>query len=207
MKRFFGRKVAAPPAPTLAETSERLNNRSIQMDRQITELNRKIQALAAEMKKPQNKGRIPQLKRQAMDLIKRRKVLESQQGRIDGQRFNVDQMSFQQEQIQTNIDTVNCMKATNETLKKQMTKISIEGVDDVMMDMEDMMDEVNEISNILGGQIGEGFDEGELDAEFEALAFYDDEAPVSLDTGAAPQAAEADEDEIFAQQYMKQFMK
>lgn len=157
------------------------------MDRQIGELNRKIQVLAAEMKKPQNKGRLPQLKRQAMQLIKRRKVLESQQGRVDSQRFNVDQMSFQQEQIQTNLDTVNCMKSTNETLKKQMKKISIEGVDDLMFDMEDMMDEINEISDILGGQIGQDIDDGELEAEFEALAFYDEETPVDL--SADPQAS------------------
>ena len=83
------------------------------------------------------------------------------------------------------------MKDTNKVMKNQMKKINIDGVEDVVMDMEDMMEDCNEISDILGGQIGtEVYDEGELEAELDAMAFDMDEG-VSLDgiAGTAPAAA------------------
>ena len=121
------------------------------------------------MKMPQNKGRLPQLKRKALDLIKRRKALESMQSKVDGQRFNIDNMAFQQTQIQTNIDTVNAMKQNNKVMKEQMKNINVDDVDDLALDMEDLVAESNEISEILAAPIGADFDDADLEGELEAL--------------------------------------
>jgi charged multivesicular body protein 5 len=161
----------------MEQSAERLGNRSGQIDKQIQELNQKIQRCLQEAKLPQNRGRAQQLRNQAASYLKRRKLLEQQQARVEGQRFNLDQLAYQQEQVQTNIDTVNAMKATTAVLKKQMKQISIEGVDDLMMDMEDMVADANEISDLLAGGIGGEIDEGELTAELDA---WEDEG---LDAG------------------------
>ena len=169
MRRLFGKKKEAPQGPTLQETSENLGAKSSHMDKEINEINVKLAKITKDMKNPANKGRQAALKRQAMMLIKRRKMLESHQSTLEGQRFNLDQVAFTQDQIQTTIQTANTMKTTTQTMKKQMKQISIEGVEDTMFDMEDMLEDANEISGLLAGGIGEQYDEGELEAELDGL--------------------------------------
>lgn len=181
MRRLFGKKKEEPPPPSLGETSERLGNRSQKLEADLAEVNKKISEKAKELKLPANRGRQPAIKRQIMTLIKRRKTIEAQLGRVDQQRFNVDQIAFNQEQIQANIDTVNAMKANAAVMQKQMQSISIEGVEDTMFDMEEMMQDANEISDILAGSLGEDFDEDELEGEFAALEAELGEEGVSLD--------------------------
>lgn len=173
MRRIFGKKQQAPPAPSLGETAQRLEGKSAHIEKEISDLNVKIAQLSKEMKIPGNKGRVPQLKRQALQYLKRRKLLEGQLAKVEGQRYNVDQLAFDQDQIQTNIDSFNAIKATNDQLKHTLkaSKISIEGVDDAILDYEDVRDECNEISDLLSGNLGgEYIDEDELEAEFNAMA-------------------------------------
>ncbi|KAH0790968.1 Charged multivesicular body protein 5 [Histomonas meleagridis] len=174
MRRLFGRKKEVPQGPSLQETSEQLGAKSSHMDKEINEINVKLAKITRDMKNPANKGRQAALKRQAMMLLKRRKMLEAHQNTLEGQRFNLDQISFTQDQIQTTIQTANTMKSTAQTMKKQMKQISIEGVEDTMFDMEDMLEDANEISGLLAGGIGEQYDEGDLEAELDGLMEGDD---------------------------------
>lgn len=181
MRRLFGKKKEEAPPPSLSETSERLGSRSQKLEQDLADVNKKIQEKAKELKLPANRGRQPAIKRQIMTLIKRRKTLEAQLGRVDQQRFNVEQIAFNQEQIQANIDTVNAMKANAAVMQKQMKDITIEGVEDAMFDMDEIMADANEISDILAGSLGENFDEDELEGEFAALEAELGDEGVSLD--------------------------
>jgi charged multivesicular body protein 5 len=194
MRRLFGKKKEEPPLPTLEETAERMGSRDQHMDREIAELNLKIQNLAAESKLPQNRARAPYLRNQALNLLKRKKMLEMNQNRLMGQRMNLENIAYQQEAIQTNIQVAQQLTAGVKVMKNQMKKISIDGVDETMMDMEDLMADANEISDILGGQLGaDQIDDAELEAEFEALQ-YDADMGIGMDAGPVPAGAMADPD-------------
>jgi charged multivesicular body protein 5 len=174
-------------------TSERLGNRSAQLEKQINDLNRQIRQIGGEIKLPQNRGRVPALQQRAVGLLKRRKQLEAQQSRVEGHRFNVDMIAMQHEQTQTNIDTLAAIRAAHQALKQQMKQITIEGCDDVVNDMQDIVADANAISDILSGSIGgEYVDDGDLGAEFEALAYEDYGDPI-VDAGqTAPPAGDLD---------------
>lgn len=169
MRRFFGRKKEAPPVPTLQETSATMNLKVENMEQQIQDLRMKAAKLAKEADLPQNAARKASLKKQALSYIQRMKVLEKQLSTLQGQQFNLDQLAFSADMVQTNIATVNAMKQNVASMKKQLKEIKIDEVDDVMFDMEGMLDDANEISEILGGNIGEEFDDEELEGEWEAL--------------------------------------
>jgi charged multivesicular body protein 5 len=175
MRRLFGKKKQEPPAPTLDQTSERLGLRSAAMDKEVADLNAKLRTLAAEAKLPQNRTRVPLLRTQMQNLLKRRSLIQQNQQRLEGARFNIDNIAFQQEQIQTNIQVAGEMAAGAKLMKKQMKKINIDGVDDTMMDMDDLMADANEIGDILSTAVGTDYlDEGECDAELDALLEADD---------------------------------
>jgi len=182
MRRLFGRsKNEAPPAPKLEETSEKLGAKAASIEKEINEINSKINQLKRDYQNPSNKPRQAMIKNKIMGLMKRRKQYESMLSKYDGQRFNIDQVLFNKDQIQATIDTTNVMKASSQLMKQQMKEIKIDDVDDVMMDMEDYMFEANQISDVLAGNIGEGFDEMELEGEFAALENELDDGPISLD--------------------------
>lgn len=174
MNRLFGRKKQVEQGPTLQETSNMLGDRSSNLDKQINELNVKIAKISRDLKNPANRARQATLKNQAMQLLKRRKMLEQQQFRLEGQRFNLDQAAFTQDQIQVTIQTVNQMKMSNQVMKKQMKQISVEGVDDVMFDMEEMLEDANEVSDLLAQGVGNQIDDAELEAELEGLGDMED---------------------------------
>ena len=98
-------------------------------------------------------------------------MYEAQREQILNTQFNVDQAQFAHEQLQTTIVTVDAIKASNSTMQTQMQKINIDDVEDIMDDMEELMINQQEVSEILGRNyaVPEGFDEGALDAEFAQL--------------------------------------
>lgn len=184
MNRLFGRKKQAPQGPTLQETSEMLGQRSSNLDKEINEINVKLAKISRDLKNPANRARQPTLKNQAMQLLKRRKMLEQQQNRLEGQRFNLDQVAFTQDQIAVTIQTANQMKATNQVMKKQMKQINVEGVEDVMFDMEDMLEDANEVSDILAQGVGGQYDDADLEAELEGLGDMEDFSMEGIESNA-----------------------
>ena len=73
--------------------------------------------------------------------------------------------------LQNVMTTVDAMKSTNKTLKKQYGKIDIDKIERLQDEMQDLMEAGNEIQESLGRSydIPEDVDEAELDAELEAL--------------------------------------
>lgn len=63
------------------------------------------------------------------------------------------------------------MQAASKTLKKEQKKIKISDIDNMQDEMEDMLEDVGEISEILGRSYGmpDGIEEEDLDAELACL--------------------------------------
>lgn len=169
MKGIF-RKKHAPPPPTFDECSEKLNNRSHTIESEISSIDEKLSRLV------HSKSNID--KQRALQLLRRKRILTQQLNITENQQFNTNQMAFTQESINTAQSTVNAMKANMKTMNKQIRKLNINEMDGMMWDMEELMDDVNDINEILGGDIGEEFDEEELMEEFNAIEIEAPQTPL-----------------------------
>merc|ERR1719161_2294781 len=175
MKRIFGAaKLAAAPkeAPTLGQASEKI-------DGQMQDLDAKIKKCDAELKECLAKGgRNGPAKNRALMVLKRKKMIEQQRDQLMNTQFNVDSLAFAHEQAQNTAQTVEAMKASTEALKAQYANMNIGDIEKMSDDIQDLMFDQEEINDLLSRAytVPDGFDEADLDAEYEAL-----EAEIALD--------------------------
>ena len=138
------------------------------------------------------------LKQKALKILQRRKTIEAQRAQYEQQSFNMEQASLLTTSLANTMTTVDAIKSTNKTLKKQYGKIDVDKIERMQDEMADLMEMGNEIQESLGRayDIPEEVDEAELDAELEALGeeggfelesagevpgFMKDEVPVFID--------------------------
>lgn len=76
-----------------------------------------------------------------------------------------------QDNLKNTMTTVDAMKTTTKTLKKQYGKVDVDQIERLQDEMADLMDVGNEIQESLSRayDVPEDVDEAELDAELEAL--------------------------------------
>lgn len=94
-----------------------------------------------------------------------------------------------QDNLKNVMTTVDAMKTTTKTLKKQYGKIDIDKIERMQDEMADLMDIGNEINESISRayDIPEDVDEAELDAELEALGEESlFENPMTGDSEAVP---------------------
>lgn len=98
-------------------------------------------------------------------------MYETQRDQMANQAFNIDQTAFAIETVQNTQTTVAAMSAAAKTLKKEQKKININDIENMQDEMEDLLEDVGEISDILGRSYGtpDGIDEEDLDAELACL--------------------------------------
>lgn len=111
------------------------------------------------------------LKQKALKVLQRRKMIESQRDQLQQQSWNMEQASMMTDNLKNVMTTVDVMKDTNKTLKKQYGKIDIDKIERLQDEMQDLMEVGNEIQESMGRSydVPEDVDEAELDAELEAL--------------------------------------
>ena len=111
------------------------------------------------------------LKQKALKTLQRRKMHEAQREQLQQQSWNMEQADMMTSSLQNVMTTVDAMKSTNKTLKKQYGKIDIDKIERLQDEMQDLMEAGNEIQETLGRSydVPEDVDEAELDAELEAL--------------------------------------
>lgn len=119
------------------------------------------------------------------------RMYEQQRDQLANQQFNVDQTSFAISTVKDTQTTVAAMSAASKTLKKEAKKIKLSEIEDMQDEMEgkkttkyllvythitsfcliDMLEDVGEISEILGRSYGmpDGIEEEDLDAELACL--------------------------------------
>lgn len=167
MRRLFG---SAPepkgPAPSLSDASAKIDGRVSNLDEKIAKCDEDLKRLMAG-----GKSRNPADKKRALDVLRRKKMYEQQRDQAVGQQFNVDSLAFAQEQVEVTMTSVAAMKAGHQDLKAQYQQLDIGDVERLMDDMADLADEAAEINEAISQSyaVPDGFDEADLDAEFESL--------------------------------------
>ena len=129
------------------------------------------------------------LKSKALKLLQRRKLYESQRDQLQQQSWNMEQASMMTDNLKNVMTTVDVMKDTNKTLRKQYGKVDIDKIERMQDEMQDLMEVGNDIQESMSRSydVPEDVDEAELDAELEALG---EEAEMEGGFGVAQGSAE-----------------
>jgi charged multivesicular body protein 5 len=111
------------------------------------------------------------LKQKALKVLQRRKQYEAQREQLSQQSWNMEQAGMMQDNLKNVMTTVDAMKTTTKTLKKQYGNIDIDKIERMQDEMADLMEIGNEINESISRayDVPEDVDEAELDAELEAL--------------------------------------
>jgi charged multivesicular body protein 5 len=127
------------------------------------------------------------LRQKALKVLQRRKQYEAQREQLSQQSWNMEQAGMMQDNLKNVMTTVDAMKTTTKSLKKQYGKIDVDKIERLQDEMADLMEMGNEIQESISRayDVPEDVDETELDAELEALGeetMFED----SLGEGAIP---------------------
>lgn len=188
MNRLFGSKNTAPK-PTLDGAISNVLSPMVfmiyllatnftQVDNRISSIDVKLAALTSELTTYQSKiskmrdgpGKTA-LKQKALKVLQRRKQYEAQRDQLSQQSWNMEQAGMMQDNLKNTMTTVDAMKTTTKSLKKQYGKIDVDQIERMQDEMADLMDVGNEIQESISRayDVPEDVDEAELDAELEAL--------------------------------------
>lgn len=170
MHRLFGKPKPKVEAPTLGDASSSIGGRLKDLDDKIKGLDNELRRFKEQLKKATGSA-ATQIKKRAMDTLKRKRMYESQRDQLANQQFNVDQTAFAISSVRDAQVTISAMQAATKTLKIEHKKIKIADIDNMQDEMEDMLEDVGEISEILGRSYGmpDGVEEEDLDAELACL--------------------------------------
>lgn len=111
------------------------------------------------------------LRQKALKVLQRRKQIEAQKDQLMQQSWNMEQANMMQDNLKNTMTTVDAMKTTTKTLKKQYGKVDIDQIERMQDEMQDLMEVGNEIQESISRayDVPEEVDEADLDAELEAL--------------------------------------
>jgi len=170
MHRLFGKPKAKVEAPSLDSTSSAIGGRMADLENKIKGLDNELRVFKEQLKKASG-STAAQLKKRATDVLRRKRMYEQQRDQLANQQFNIDQTAFAVNTVKDTQQTVAAMSAAAKTLKKEQKKININDIENMQDEMEDLLEDVGEISEILGRSYGmpDGIDEADLDAELACL--------------------------------------
>ncbi|OJJ89170.1 putative SNF7 family protein (Cta1) [Aspergillus glaucus CBS 516.65] len=170
MNRLFGAKNTTPK-PTLDGAISNVDNRISSLDVKLASLNSELSTYQAKISKMRDGPGKNALRQKALKVLQRRKQFEAQRDQLSQQSWNMEQAGMMQDNLKNTMTTVDAMKTTTKTLKKQYGKVDIDQIERLQDEMADLMDVGNEIQESLSRayDVPEDVDEADLDAELEAL--------------------------------------
>ncbi|KAL2814725.1 Snf7 family [Aspergillus cavernicola] len=170
MNRLFGTKNAAPK-PTLEGAISSVDNRVASIDVKLAALNSELASYQSKLAKMRDGPGKNAIKQKALKVLQRRKQYEGQREQLSQQSWNMEQAGMMQDNLKNVMTTVDAMKTTTKTLKKQYGNIDIDKIERMQDEMADLMEVGNEINESISRayDVPEDVDEAELDAELEAL--------------------------------------
>ena len=141
------------------------------LDVKLAKLNAELSTYQSRLAKMRDGPGKSALRQKALKLLQRRKMFEAQRGQLEQQSWNMEQASMMTDNLQNVMTTVDALKTTNKTLKRQYGKIDIDKLERLQDEMADLMEMGNEIQESMSRSydVPEDVDEAELDAELEAL--------------------------------------
>ncbi|KAK6516478.1 hypothetical protein TWF506_006385 [Arthrobotrys conoides] len=170
MNRLFGSK-STGPKPTLDDAITKIDTRVSSLDVQISKLNAELATYQSKMSKMRDGPAKNSIKTKALSVLKRRKQYETQRDQLMNQSWNMEQANMMTDNLKNVMTTVDALKTTNQTLKKQYGKINIDKIEQLQDEMADLLEIGNDINASLARayDVPDDIDESELDAELEAL--------------------------------------
>ena len=148
-----------------------VDNRVASIDVKLAALNSELSSYQAKMSKMRDGPGKNAIKQKALKVLQRRKQYEAQREQLSQQSWNMEQAGMMQDNLKNVMTTVDAMKTTTKTLKKQYGNIDIDKIERMQDEMADLMEVGNEINESISRayDVPEDVDEAELDAELEAL--------------------------------------
>ncbi|KAB8074124.1 Snf7 family [Aspergillus leporis] len=170
MNRIFGTKSNAPK-PTLDGAIANVDNRVASIDVKLAALNSELSTYQSKIAKMRDGPGKNALRQKALKVLQRRKQYEAQRDQLSQQSWNMEQAGMMQDNLKNVMTTVDAMKTTTKTLKKQYGKIDVDQIERMQDEMADLMEVGNEIQESISRayDVPEDVDEAELDAELDAL--------------------------------------
>ena len=152
-------------------TPQKVEDRISTLDVKLTSLNSELTTYQTKISKMRDGPGKTALKQKALKVLQRRKQYEAQRDQLEGQSWNMQQAGMMTDNLKNTMTTVDVMKDTTKTLKKQYRKIDIDKIDRMQDEMADLMDMGNEIQDSISRayDVPDEVDEADLDAELEAL--------------------------------------
>ncbi|KAJ9454650.1 Charged multivesicular body protein 5 [Diplonema papillatum] len=181
MKRLFGVKADAKPAPTLDDTSDRMDKRIGVTDGKIKRLDDELNQVREQLKRARPGPQKNRLLQRGAQLLKQKRLYEGQRDQVENQRFNMDQMKYAAESVKDTMDHVQCLTSTAKELKSQQKTLNIDKIAAMQDELQDLYQDNEEIQEILGRSyaIEDEMDDDEVAAE---LMDLEDDYLASNDT-------------------------
>lgn len=148
-----------------------MDSRVSSLDVKLSSLNSELTTYQSRMAKMRDGPGKTALKQKALKVLQRRKQIEAQKDQMMQQSWNMEQANMMQDNLKNTMTTVDAMKTTTKTLKKQYGKVDIDQIERMQDEMQDLMEVGNEIQESISRayDVPEEVDEADLDAELEAL--------------------------------------
>ena len=176
------------------QTTEMLDQKIKEQDLKIQNIEKKIDALQAEAKAKMKAGDKAGAKR---ILVKKKRYVD-QIKQLEGAMAMMEEQKFMLENAEQNRDLINTIKQGNEAVKEASKGMTVEDLDAIKSDMEELkanQDEINDFFKEYGEQDQEDVDE-ELDKLEEEMANEEVGAmPVSNQEKLGPVPAEKNKEE------------
>lgn len=111
------------------------------------------------------------VKQRALKLLKQKKMYEQQRDQLMGQSFTLEQTNMMAQGMKDTVTIIESMREANTAIKTTMKSMSIDDVESLHDEMEDLYDTSNEIQEVLSRSYGmpEEVDEADLEQELAAL--------------------------------------
>lgn len=160
------------PPPNLTDAITKVDSR-------VDNLGSKIRALEVEIarikdqiaKLPPTSPNKELFKQQAIRCLQQKKTYEQQVLQMRQQSFNMEQTAFATESLKDTQTTIKAMQHAAKDMKRQMHAVSLDKVENLQDELQELMESSNEIQEIMSRSyvIPDGIDDAELEAELDAL--------------------------------------
>lgn len=152
------------PKIDLYQQSQKMDNRIVDMQNKIKELDEQVKALYAKAKSSRGSEQ-KYVKQRLLQLLKKKKMYEGQMGHYYNSQGALDNVAFTNENIQNTLEMCEVLKESNEIQSKQMQKLDMDEVADIMDQQREMQMDAEMINEEMNAHMDNDYDEDDLDEE------------------------------------------
>ncbi|KAF7301912.1 Vacuolar protein sorting-associated protein 60 [Mycena indigotica] len=181
MNRIFGTSASKKPKPSLQDAIAATDTRIASIEVKIKKLDAELGKYKEQMAKLRNGPGKNAIQQRALRTLKQKKLYEGQLAQLAQQTFNMESAALTTENLRNTMATFDAMQVANKEMRKQYGKIDIDKIENMHYDMEELLEQSNEISEIMGRSyaVPDELDEADLEAELDALQLEEEEEGTS----------------------------